>query len=132
MSILSKHITAWIKISVLPIVFFNVFGLASAQNNYPDNMVEADCSTEVEAIDWGVHVQWSSTTIVSNLNIPLVGDLDGDGHPEVLCFAKDGDINSDPRRNNKMLVFDGVTKQQKAAITLPAYVTAFDAPHTDW
>lgn len=127
MSILSKHITAWIKISVLLIVFFNVFGLASAQNNYPDNMVEADCSTEVEAIDWGVHVQWSSTTIVSNLNIPLVGDLDGDGHPEVLCFAKEGDINSDPRRNNKLLVFDGVTKQQKAAITLPAYVTAFDA-----
>lgn len=110
-------------ITVCVSTLFRIF----AQNNLPDNMTIADCSTEVEPMDWGVVNSWSSDIIVSNLNIPLVGDLDNDGHPEVLCFARDGDINSDPRRNNKILVFDGVTKQQKAAITLPAYVTAFDA-----
>jgi gliding motility-associated-like protein len=122
-----KQMLTRVKTVILLVVFVVVSEIALAQNNYPDNIVVADCSTETEAIDWGVHVQWSSTSIVSNLVIPLVGDLDGDGHPEVLCFAKDGDFNLDPRKNNKMLVFDGVTKQLKAAITLPAYVTAFDA-----
>lgn len=116
-----------LRLGVLIAVCLTLLLRASGQSDLPDNIEVADCVTDVESMTWGVVNSWSSTPIVSNLNIPLVGDLDGDGHPEILCFAKDGDINSDPRKNNKMLVFDGVTKQQKAAITLPAYVTAFDA-----
>ena len=88
-----------------------------AQTLLPDNMEDAECTTEVESMDWGVQVHWSSATTVSNFNIPLVGDLDGDGHPEVVCFALDGDYSYDPRKNNQLLVFDGVTKQQKAQPT---------------
>ena len=58
--------------------------------NLPDNIVSSDCSAEVEAMSWGVTNAWSSNTIVSNLNIPLVGDLDEDGHPEIVCFSLAG------------------------------------------
>ena len=30
-----------------------------AQTLLPDNMVEADCYTDVDAMDWGVQVHWS-------------------------------------------------------------------------
>ena len=101
----------------------------SGQNNLPDNIEEADCVTEVQSMTWGVMNSWSSSTIVSNLNIPLVGDLDGDGHPEILCFSLAGQSSYSGQGNidNQMLVFDGVTKQQKATITLPSPVSAYDA-----
>ena len=97
------------------------------QPNFPDNVDSATCTFLSEGTEWGIRVEWSSDPIVSNLNIPLVGDLDNDGHPEVVCFANQGDINIDPRRNNILLVFDGVTRQLKQTINLPSYVTAFDA-----
>lgn len=100
-----------------------------AQATLPDNMVEAECMAEVESMDWGVQVHWSSSTVVSNFNIPLVGDLDNDGHPEILCFSLAGQ-SSYPNQGNivsQLLVFDGVTKQPKASISLPSPVSAYDA-----
>ena len=95
--------------------------------NLPDNMVSSDCSTEVEAMSWGVTNAWSSSTIVSNLNIPLVGDLDGDGHPEIVCFSLAGQSHymNDGYNGNvgyEMLVFDGVTHQLKATVTMDSPV----------
>ena len=104
-----------------------LYGNATAQVVLPDNMEVADCVTDIDLTSWGVSNSWSSSAVVSNFNIPLVGDLDGDGHPEVVCFSKDGDVPDDPRKNNRMLVFDGVTKQLKATIQMTSYVTAFDA-----
>jgi len=100
--------------------------------NLPDNIVSSDCSTEVEAMSWGVTNAWSSSNIVSNLNIPLVGDLDGDGHPEILCFSLNGQTSNTEHwgqgnLDNQMLVFDGVTKQLKATITMESPVSAYDA-----
>ena len=105
------------------------WAVSYAQVVLPDNMVEADCTTEVESMDWGVVNSWSSGTIVSNLNIPLVGDLDGDGHPEVLCFSLSGQssYSGQGNINSQALVFDGVTHQQKASINLPSPVSAYDA-----
>ena len=115
--------------AILTILFLLWVGFqpAMAQNVLPDNMVETDCTTDAVAMNWGISNHWSSSTVVSNYNIPLVGDLDGDGHPEVVCFAHDGDYFQDPRKNDQLLVFDGVTHLQKAHIHLPSHVTAFDA-----
>ena len=103
--------------------------ISHAQVVLPDNMEEADCVTDVESMTWGVVNAWSSNTIVSNLNIPLVRDLDGDGHPEVLCFSLAGQSSYSGQGNidNQMLVFDGVTKQLKATVTMESPVSAYDA-----
>ena len=97
----------------------------SAQATLPDNMVAADCVADIEAMSWGVTNAWSSSTIVSNFNTPLIGDLDGDGHPEILCFAISGEstLQNQGRINNQMLVFDGVTKQLEANITMESPIS---------
>lgn len=98
----------------------------------PDNMMEAGCSTDEEAMDWGVVNTWSSQTIVSNLNIPLVGDLDGGGHPEIVCFSLAGQSHyaNDGWLGNvgyEMLVYDGVTHQLKTTVTMDSPVSEYDA-----
>ena len=95
---------------------------------WPDNVDSARCAIIPEMSQWGIRIDWSSDNIVSVLNTPLVGDLDGDGHPEIVCFARNGDNpDVDPRCNNRILVFDGVTKQIKATLNLPTWVSGFDA-----
>lgn len=98
-------------------------------NTYPDNVDSADCTVASAEHDWGVQIGWSSGTVVSNLNIPLVGDLDGDGHPEVVCFSLAGQssYSGQGNINSEILVFDGVTKQLKATITMESPVSAYDA-----
>ena len=104
-----------------------------AQVVLPDNMMEADCVTEVESMSWGVVNAWSSNTIVSNLNIPLVGDLDEDGHPEIVCFSLNGQSTNIQASsylgyiNNEILVFDGVTKQLKATISMESHISSYEA-----
>ena len=68
-------------------VFIAVSEIASAQNNYPDNMVEADCTTEVEAMDWGI-VQGSSSQSLSHMYAqPFIGDIDHDGQSEIVTVG---------------------------------------------
>ena len=98
----------------------------------PDNVVMADCEADVESMAWGVENAWSSNAIVSNLNIPLVGDLDGDGHPEIVCFSLAGQSHyaNDGYYGNvgyEMLVFDGVTHQLKVTVTMDSPVSEYDA-----
>lgn len=93
----------------------------------PDNMDTANCVFFPEGVEWGVRVGWSSGSIASNFNIPLVGDLDDDGNPEIICCSKNGDIHEIPYRyNTEILVFDGVTKQLKTTISLQSKITASD------
>lgn len=101
-------------------------GFAFGQN-LPDNIDSANCTIPSIGNDWGIQVGWSSTSIVCDFNIPLVGDLDDDGNPEIVCFSNDGQTSYDPRKANKVLIFDGVTKQLKTTLSLPTYVTAYDA-----
>ena len=93
----------------------------------PDNIDSANCVFYPTATEWGIEVGWSSASMVSNLNIPLVGDLDNDGHPEIICFSMEGESPNNPNTDNQILVFDGVTKQLKTTITMSSPVTAYDA-----
>ena len=93
----------------------------------PDNMDSVSCVFFPENVDWGVRVGWSSESIASNFNIPLVGDLDDDGNPEIVCCSQNGDMHIEPYRyNDELLVFDGVTKQLKTTISLQSKITASD------
>ena len=103
---------------------------------FPDNVDSANCVIYPDANIWDVKIGWSSESIISNLNIPLVGDLNDDGVPEIVCFTKDGDItvqnpiyNYQNRYNTELIVFDGFTKHVKATIKLPEEqkITANDA-----
>ena len=81
---------------------------------------------------WGVMNAWSSPAVVSNLNIPLVGDLDGDGHPEIVCFSLAGQSHylNDGYTGNvgfELLVYDGVTHALKATVTMESPVSEYDA-----
>ena len=111
--------------NLTPIIF-------QPNTGFPDNVDSATCTFLPEGTEWGVHVDWSSNSIVSNLNSPLVGDLDNDGNPDVLCFSLNGQTSNTEHwgqgnLDNEMLVFDGVTKQLKATITMESPVSAYDA-----
>ena len=61
--------------------------ITHAQVTLPDNMVEADCSTEVEAMDWGI-VQGSSSQSLSHMYAqPFIGDIDHDGQSEIVTVG---------------------------------------------
>jgi len=55
-----------------------------AQVTLPDNMMEADCSTDVQQQPWDAHVLMSANDIHCYY-VPLVGDIDGDGTIEIVA-----------------------------------------------
>ena len=116
------------------ILFFCLFGMnfIPVQAQYPDNMDSVGCTITAESMTWGVMNAWSSPAVVSNLNIPLVGDLDGDGHPEIVCFSLAGQSHylNDGYTGNvgfELLVYDGVTHALKATVTMESPVSEYDA-----
>ena len=96
---------------------------------FPDNIDSADCTTDAVSTAWGAQLGWFSDSICADRCMPLVGDLDGDGNPEIVCFSRNGEstYRSDITRVTTMLVYDGVTKNLKATITSPSPVTSYDA-----
>jgi len=92
----------------------------------PDNIVVA-CSVFPPAIEWGIENTWSSENIVSNLIIPLVGDLNDDGIPEIVCFGAAGRLPYQNRQTSPtVLVYDGATHSLLATITLPSAVSEYE------
>lgn len=121
-------------------IFWSVFAQGidyKLRDNYlPDNIDSANCVIYPNGNIWNVKIGWSSEPKISNLNIPLVGDLNDDDIPEIVCFTKHGDItvqnpnyNYQNRYNNEIIVFDGFTKHEKATLILPEEqkITANDA-----
>ena len=99
----------------------------------PDNVDSANCVFFPDGTEWGIQTAWQSENIVSVLNTPLVGDLDGDGIPEIVCFARDGDNSTgDPRCNNHLLCLMGEAKQSKHLSFCPAMCRASTPLHTVW
>ncbi|KWW27735.1 MAG: hypothetical protein F083_2949, partial [bacterium F083] len=111
----------------------------SGADNYPDNVAQEPCSFPVESSDWSIRIDDilgagpSGDSICTLIN-PLVGDLDGDGIPEIVCFstrnadntAFTGSGNPGSKVKN-VVVYDGVSHLRKAKFDLPSYVSAFEA-----
>ncbi len=99
--------------------------------NLPDNIKpDVNCFTDPPQLVWGIKSIWSSDKIVSNLIIPMVGDLDGDGIPEIVCFGREGRIMSRDDyapASPTILVYDGATHALKCKIRMSSYVSEYDA-----
>ena len=89
----------------------------------PDNILDSDCNAPLEGFGWGIREDWSSgDNIYCRIN-PLVGDLDDDGIPEIMCFDMQG--NSQSQTAAKTInVYDGRSKALKAQITVDGMVWA--------
>ena len=108
-------------IAVMMLICRNGFGQS---RELPDNIQSANCTFAPEATMWGIQEKWSSTTNVSTLIIPLIGDVDGDEVPEIVCFAPSG---SDFYNVNTVLVFDSQTHAVIHSFTIPGNVSTVDA-----
>ena len=108
-------------------LFFAFLGMTtlSAQNPHlPDNIQTVHCEFFPEASQWGIVEDWSSTADVSTLVIPMVGDIDSNGIPEIVCFAPSG---SDFYNVNTVLVFNSLTHEVNHTFTIPGNVSTVDA-----
>lgn len=99
-----------------------------AQNGLPDNMDTVYCYGAPQVQSWNIRCDWSSDDIVSTNSNVLVGDLDGDGHPELVAYGFSFMLNLHPVSLHKtLLVFDGVTHSLKCLISMPAYADGYQA-----
>ena len=107
--------------------------------HYPDNVNQDPCAFPIEASDWSIKIddivgRGSSSDSICTLLNPLVGDLDNDGTPEIVCFSTKNASNNafsgggNPGSKVKnVVVYDGLTHRLKAKFDLPQYVSAFEA-----
>jgi hypothetical protein len=100
----------------------------------PDNIGDAECFVVPSATAWGIKTAWKSPqTDISEFIIPLVGDLDNDNVPEIVCFNKPRNqitAGSNATFVNKMSIYKGQTGNNPTlynTITLPSGVTENDA-----
>lgn len=106
-----------------------------SQSSYPDNVSLDPCSFPVESSIWSIALDTMINDTICTLITPLVGDLDGDGIPEIVCFSNrlvsggsaiSGGGNPGTKVKN-VVVYDGFTHQRKIKFDLPQYVSAFEA-----
>ncbi len=89
----------------------------------PDNILESDCNAPLQGFEWGIREDWSSgDNIYCRIN-PLVGDLDDDGIPEIVCFDMMGN-NPSQTAAKTINVYDGRDKYLKAQINVEGLVWA--------
>ena len=89
----------------------------------PDNILDSECNAPLEGFEWGIREDWSSgDNIYCRIN-PLVGDLDDDGIPEIVCFDMMGN-NPSQTAAKTINVYDGRDKFLKAQINVEGLVWA--------
>jgi hypothetical protein len=87
-------------------VYINVMEL-------PDNVSDADCYVEPTPMEWGIEEAWrSDQTNVSTYVTPVVGDVDGDGIPEIFAAKF---VNYDTFKD--IYVFKGNDRNNPITIT---------------
>ena len=91
--------------------------------SFPDNILETDCNLPWEGFEWGIREDWSTSDNIYCRIMPLVGDLDDDGIPEIVCFDMEGnDLNQIAAKT--INVYDGQSKALKAQISMNGMVWA--------
>ena len=107
-----KYKVSCVEITEIATVYITVV-------EYPDNIEDDDdCYIDPESFSFTLRSQAVLSGVSHPRNTPLVGDLDGDGIPEIVTF------NSSSYTNLTQLhVHDGKTKALKAQITLPAAIS---------
>jgi len=89
----------------------------------PDNIIETECNLPWEGFEWGIREDWSTSDNIYCRIMPLVGDLDDDGIPEIVCFDMEGnDLNQIAAKT--INVYDGQSKALKAQISMNGMVWA--------
>ena len=94
-------------------------------SEFPDNVDSADCTVSSIGHDWGIELDWSSEEMVSPLVIPLVGDIDGDQVPEIVCLAPNDEYSF--YGSTQVMVFNSITHQLIHTINLPDRISTVDA-----
>ena len=92
---------------------------------FPDNVDSADCTVSSIGHDWGIVLDWSSEEMVSPLVIPLVGDIDGDQVPEIVCLAPNDGYSF--YGSTQVMVFNSLSHQLIHTINLPDRISTVDA-----
>lgn len=89
----------------------------------PDNILESSCNTPLPSFEWGIREDWSSSANIYCRINPLVGDLDDDGIPEIVCFDMEGNSSSQTAAKT-INVYDGQSKVLKTQISVNSLVWA--------
>ncbi|MCD7974094.1 MAG: VCBS repeat-containing protein [Candidatus Azobacteroides sp.] len=86
--------TAW--------VYINVY-------DQPDNLYTDKCTTPAPAQEWGITSTRTNEINLSPYQIPITGDIDGDGIVEILVSAdpQTGTINGIQRYSSKIAIYKG-------------------------
>ena len=91
----------------------------AAQTPLPDNMVDADCTTDVLQQPWDAQVLHSVNDIHCYY-VPLVGDIDGDGVVEIVA----GKTVTNDHYTTQLGIYRGTDLQQIATINVPQKIYA--------
>ncbi|MBR4488248.1 MAG: VCBS repeat-containing protein [Bacteroidales bacterium] len=99
--------------------------LTAAGQVFPDNVDSASCTAASTSFVWGIEQDWASTEMVSPLVIPLVGDIDGDHVPEIICFTPDEEWSF--YGASQVVVYNTQSHQPIHTFTLPGQISTVDA-----
>ena len=87
---------AWIALLCVSSLF-----RTSAQSVLPDNMMEADCATDVQQQPWDI-VQGNSSPPLSHMYAqPYIGDIDNDGQSEIVTVG----YYDSPGRSSSIIIY---------------------------
>jgi len=98
-------------------------------NNYY-NECPIDCEFEPTLADFELELEWASSGIGNwcNYNTPIVGDLDGDGVPEIIGKPCTGTGQPSSAAYPNLLVVDGATGVVETIIETPGLKYLWDGP----
>ena len=88
-------------------------------NQNPDNVDWPRCTSRPPGDAFGMREMFSCSG-VNSMSTPMLGDVDGDGVPEILACAFSGD----PGWGNRILVIDGRNGNLKYTLNVPTYRTS--------